>query len=277
MTAFNLVLSTAIFERGMENLAAGRGRKEDDSGTSLGTILLRWPWMWAENVEPSVWSVKMLLVRSAVSFCIGVHFDTNLLTKVNIVWQWLFVPFSSGPWKNSHLFSFTLVSGQDFVAFLHDIFLHSCMRFSCIPTQRLQMLPSMVMGRRAPRMCGCGCGCGMGWWVQHLGTVPHMTHPPCFLVFSMEEFQELLASPPSSWESRISSFPYFATIFMGIMLRSWETMFIYILQQSHHLHIHHVLGFFPSFFITANTDYAPKSFWDLCLVTKVHIFSYSVP
>ena len=212
---FLLVLETVILGRVMKNLAAGRGRKEEDSGNRLGTLLLRRPWTWGENVEPSERSVKMLSVWRAVSFAL-----VSILTQT--------CPPRQTHSDSDYLFLLALVRGQIPNSFVLCYF-GQWATFPCIPTAGFprtylrkvcRSLPLWwrVGEHRAPRKCGCGAGTGRR--VQPLGTVLHMTHPPCFLVFSMEEFQELLASPLSSWESQISSFPYFATIFMGVMLRS---------------------------------------------------------
>lgn len=46
-----------IFERVMKNLTDGLGRRGDDSGNSMATILPSWPWTWWENMNPSILSV----------------------------------------------------------------------------------------------------------------------------------------------------------------------------------------------------------------------------
>lgn len=51
----------------------------------------------------------------------------------------------------------------------------------------------------------------------------------------MEEFQELLASPPSSWESQISSLPYFATVFWGGAEKLGDSVDLYF-TYSHIIH-----------------------------------------
>lgn len=42
-----------IFERVIKNLTDGVGRRGDDLGNNMATILPSWPWTWWENMKPS--------------------------------------------------------------------------------------------------------------------------------------------------------------------------------------------------------------------------------
>ena len=134
---FLLVLETVILGRVMKNLAAGRGRKEEDSGNRLGTLLLRRPWTWGENVEPSERSVKMLSVWRAVSFAL-----VSILTQTR--------PPRQTHSDSDYLSLLALVRGQIPNSFVL-VSLHSYSRFSSyLPTQGVQIPPTMMTGGWAP-------------------------------------------------------------------------------------------------------------------------------
>lgn len=99
------------------------------------------------------------------------------------------------------LFCSILVSGQD--CSCTPLSLHKASRYSVHYHEHMNIEDILTEG---------GAQVSGG---QHLRTGQHMDYPLCFQVLSLRELRELLALPPSHWESQISFPPYFVTVFMG--------------------------------------------------------------
>lgn len=121
MTVFDVVLGTVISERVVKNLTDGTEKRKDDSGNSMATVLLRWPWFWCKNVEPCI--------------LLSVHFGKWCVLWVLLPWwQFRHTPAQQGKcrvtmviwpfqlWSmeklSTHLFSPTSARGLDFPTYL---------------------------------------------------------------------------------------------------------------------------------------------------------------
>lgn len=136
------VLGPVISERVVKNLTDGTEKRKYDSGNSMATILLRWPWFWCENVEPCI-----LLSVHFGKWCVLWLLFFFFLPR----WQFLHTPAQQGKcpfqlWSieklSIHLFFPTSGRGLDFPTYL--------------PLQGFPV-PHLYYEAYVPQGC-CGCG-----------------------------------------------------------------------------------------------------------------------
>lgn len=106
----------------------------------------------------------------------------------------------------------------------------------------------------------------------------NLMHGPFTLLFGPLDGRILrTVSPPSSWENQISSSPNPALVFMGVVLKALETMFIYILYAViSFIHKSHIRMWFFSYFVTPDINDIPNIFCNVYLILKVCIFLLSL-